>query len=177
MNNSISCKCTTYIKKGNNLKLTFSNDTFSIYGDLNKGENIIIKYYGKLVESNKIILNYGYGNLWLDKTVIYLDLCTHSDEKCYCTSLELLHTETLYLCFMDNNNNWDLNGSSSYSITVEDSLNTLTKTVLDITVPEEEYISKFNFLFKKLKNKLLNFLLNIGSAFEKTLNKKNSDIY
>lgn len=167
-----SCDCEKYISKGNNLKLAYTNKIFDIYGDLNKGEVIIIKYFGNLLEkeNDKIFLNYGFGNLWTDKNVIELNSCTHSDKKCYCASFELLHTENLFLCFMDSNNNWDLENNSSYTVEIGDSLTTLTKTIVDITIPEEEYMNKFEIFFKKLSNKLLNMFLKIGTIFEKKLN-------
>jgi hypothetical protein len=171
MDNIENCCCTKYIKEDTILKLSFANETYSIYGNLNKGEKIILKYFGSLLPSDEsketqIFLNYGYGNLWSEKNVLELKPCYHSDTKCYCTELELLNSENLFFCFMDNNNNWDLNEKSSYMITIDTPTNTLIKQTVAIALPEEEYISETSKLLKKIIAKITNFFEKIGGLFE-----------
>jgi hypothetical protein len=172
MNNIYNCCCTEYILKDTMLKLSLTNETYSIYGNLNKGDKIILKYFGKLIlvdssKDIKIFLNYGYGNLWSDKNVLEMAICVHSDKKCYCIELELVNTENMFFCFMDNNNNWDLNESSSYMISIDTSLTTLTKTTFAVALHDEEYLYSTSSFLQKLANKFINLFAKIGSFFEK----------
>lgn len=174
MDNVKKCCCTDYLEKDNNLKLAFSNETYSIYGNLNKGEKIILKYFGSLITDNtsnekKIFLNYGYGNLWTEKNICEMKLCYHNDTKCYCTNLELINAENLFFCFMDSDNNWDLNDKSSYMLTIDTPLTVLTKKTVDIIIPEDEYINLFSRFMKKLNNKLINLFISIGNFFDKKI--------
>jgi len=168
------CCCSEYIEKDNILKLCSANETYSIYGNLNKGDKIILKYFGKLLtneteEETKIFFNYGYGNLWTDKNILEMTLCCHSDKKCYCSELELVNTENLFFCFMDNNNNWDLNDSSSYMIAIDIPATTLTKTSFAVTIHDDEYMSINSSFFKKITNILINFFAKIGGLFDKKI--------
>ena len=174
MNNIKKCCCTEYLEKDNILKLCFTNENYSIYGNLNKGDKIILQYFGKLIteevlEDKKIFFNYGYGNLWTDKNILEMSLCFHSDKKCYCTELELINTENLFFCFMDNNNNWDLNDSSSYMVTIDIPITTLTKKTFAVAIQDEEYISPINNFLKKLTNKLIHLFSKIGGLFDKKI--------
>jgi hypothetical protein len=96
--------------------------------------------------------------------------CEYSDINTYCININLMQKDTFYFCFMDNNNNWDLNDNSSFSFEIDEKLTTMSKTITDITVPEEEYMSKFNIMFKKITDKIINIFLNIGNLFEKKYN-------
>lgn len=170
MDNTKHCSCIEYLEKDNTLKLAFSNETYSIYGNLNKGEKIILKYFGRLIsddefDETKILLNYGYGNLWEEKNVSEMNLCYHSDIKCYCTILELTNTENLFFCFMSNNN-WDLNNNSSYMINIDTPITVLTKKSVNIMIPEDEYTSSTNRFLKNLTNKLIHFFERIGNLFD-----------
>lgn len=171
MDNNKHCCCIDCLEKDATLKLAFANETYSIYGNLNKGEKIILKYFGSLLKDNdsdekQIFLNYGYGNLWTEKNISEMKLCYNSDTKCYCTNLELINAENLFFCFMDSNNNWDLNDKSSYMITIDSPITVLTKKTIDIIIPEDEYINSFNTFFKKLNDKLINFFIIIGNFFD-----------
>ena len=174
MNDIKKCCCTEYLEKDNESKLRFTNETYSIYGNLNKGDTIILQYFGKLVteeipEDKKIFFNYGYGNLWTDKNVLEMTLCCHSDKKCYCIELELINIENLFFCFMDNNNNWDLNDSSSYMVTIDIPATTLTKKTFAVAIQDEEYMSTTSNFLKKLTNKLIHFFAKIGGLFDKQI--------
>jgi len=174
MNNLDTCCCTEYIEKDNMLKLSLTNETYSIYGNLNKGEKVILKYFGKLITNDtskdiKIFLNYGYGNLWTDKNVLEMTLCHHSDKVCYCIELELINIENMFFCFMDNNNNWDLNNSSSYMISINTSITTLTKKTFAVALQDEEYLSYTNKFLQKLTSKLINLFAKIGRLFERKI--------
>lgn len=198
------CSCSKYLEKKENLKVCLENEIFTIYGNLNKGQKIVIKYHGKLLnekenkEENKIVeenieknlienlkenenknnnnnekekkifLYYGYGNLWSDKGMIEMDVCNHSDKQSYCVALNLINVENLFLCFMDNNNNWDLNESSSYIIKIDNPMTTLTKKLLSVALTEEDYWSTNKF-FKNIINKFLCFFEKIGNIFDKML--------
>lgn len=171
------CSCTKYIAKDEMLKLSLETENFSVYGNLNKGEKIILKYYGKLlpeteVKDKKIFINYGYGNLWTDKKVQELNICKYSDKLCYCTEFELENIENLYFCFMDSDNKWDLNDNSSYMITIDSPLTTIAKTNVAVAIPDDEYQSFTNRLFKKIVNKLINFFYIIGNVFDKKIREE-----
>lgn len=174
MYNNDKCCCTEYLEKDTKLELSFENEVYSIYGNLNNKERIILKYYGKLMpcdnlDDKKIFLNYGYGNLWIDKTVVEMDLCRHNEKKCYCHELELVNVENLFFCFMDSENNWDLNNNSSYMITIDSPLTTLTKKTFAVEVAEEEYLSERSKIFKKISDKIINFFMKIGNLFDKKI--------
>lgn len=172
MENIDNCFCNNFLKKEDNLKLYFSSETYNIFGNLNKGEKIILKYFGKLVtdedmQEKKLFINYGYGNLWSDKNVIEMTLCSHSDKVCYCVQIELTNNENLFFCFMDNNNNWDLNDNCSYAIQIDEAITTLAKKEVAVSLADEEYISPMNKLLNKLTDKILNLFSRIGDLFEK----------
>ena len=172
MENEKTCSCKIALETEESLKLSFKNEVYSIFGNLNKGEKIIIKYFGNLcindeIEDRKILLNYGYGNLWSDKNVIEMTSCCHSEKKCYCAELNLTNNDNLFFCFMDNNNNWDLNNNSSYMINIDDSITTMAKKITAVTIADEEYISFTTKLFKALTDNLLNLFAKIGSLFDK----------
>lgn len=172
MENTDSCYCKDSLKKEENLKLSFSNEIFSIFGNLNKGEKIILKYFGKLInsenlEDKKIFLNYGYGNLWLDKKVIEMTLCKHSDKTCYCIEIDLINNENLFFCFMDSHNEWDLNDSSSYALQIDEAVTTLAKKDVAVFLTDEEYITPINKLLNKITDKILKFFSRIGDLFDK----------
>jgi|GEM_PF-2375357 len=174
MNDIGKCFCTEYLEKENMSKLSFINEAYTIYGSLNKGEKIILKYFGKLLtddssKETKIFLNYGYGNLWSDKNVLEMKLCYHSDRRCYCVQLELINTENLFFCFMDNYNNWDLNESSSYIIVIDTPITVLTKKTFSVALQEEDYMSTKSKFFKKLTDKLIIFFTKIGGIFDKKI--------
>lgn len=165
----MNCDCINHLK--DNLKLNIDEKKFSIYGNLNNGESIILKYHGDLLnEDNKfddIFINFGYGNMWENRSTLKMQKCNYSDINTYCINISFIHKDTFYFCFMDNNNNWDLNNNSSFSFEIEEKLTTMSKTITDITVPDEEYMSKFSILFKKITDKIINVFLNIGNIFEK----------
>jgi hypothetical protein len=172
MEENKTCYCSELLKSNENFKLSQENEVYSIFGNLNRGEKIIIKYFGKLVndeqnQDKKILFNYGYGNLWTDKNVLEMQECCHSDKKCYCLELELINNDNLFFCFMDNNNNWDLIGSSSYMIPVSECITTMAKKNIEIALIEEEYMSFSAKLLKKLTDKLLNLFATIGDLIYK----------
>jgi hypothetical protein len=168
----MNCDCINHLK--DNLKLSIEDSKFCIYGNLNNGESIVLKYYGSLLNednnSNDIFINFGYGNMWENRNTLKMKKCEYSDINTYCININLMQKDTFYFCFMDNNNNWDLNDNSSFSFEIDEKLTTMSKTITDITVPEEEYMSKFNIMFKKITDKIINIFLNIGNLFEKKYN-------
>lgn len=174
MDNHYNCCCSEFLKKDENLKLSFSNDIYSIFGNLNKGDKIILKYYGKLVpneniEDKKIFLNYGYGNLWIDKKVLEMTLCSHSDKTCFCSEIELTNNENLFFCFMDNNNSWDLNDNSSYDLQIDDQITTLAKKEVAVSLTNDEYISPINKLINSITDTLIKLFSKVGDMFDRKI--------
>jgi hypothetical protein len=174
MDNICDCYCSELLKKDENFKLSFSNDVYSIFGNANKGEKVILKYFGKLisdenVEEKMIFLNYGYGNLWDDKMVLEMTLCSHSDKTCFCAEIDLINNENLFFCFMDNNNIWDLNDNSSYTLQIGDQITTLAKKEVAVSLANDEYISPMNKLINKITDSLIKFFYKIGDIFDKRI--------
>jgi hypothetical protein len=171
MDENNQCSCINFLANNDTLKLSVETETYKVYGNLNKGEKIILKYFGKLITEDssnvtKIFLNYGYGNLWDEKNVIEMKLCCHNDIKCYCTSIELINSENLFFCFMDCNNNWDINNNSSYMLAIDTPVTMITKKTVAVTILEEEHLSKTNKLFKIITNKLISIFAKIGGLFD-----------
>lgn len=162
--------------ENSNLKLFLQTDNYIIYGEPRENLNIILKYTGKLIQtvnsttSEKCIyLNYGYGNNWNRKTCVKMDKCSVSDDDYYCKTIPILETETLYFCFMDNNNNWDLeNNLSSYSIQVLEKEDIVTKSNnAELYLVNTEYESKVHIILEKLKVAVLGLFKFLGKAFDK----------
>lgn len=177
MENEKKCCCLKALETEETLKLSFENEVYSIFGNLNKGEKVIIKYFGNLcakedLKDKKILLNYGYGNLWSDKDVVEMTSCGHSEKNCYCTSLELTNNNNLFFCFMDNNNNWDLSDNSSYMLNIDDSITTMAKKNIAVAIADEEYLSFTTRLFKTLTDNLLNLFAQIGGFFDRIIDIK-----
>jgi hypothetical protein len=171
------CNCLNLSKDNKNYFLSYENENFKVYGELFKGSTIILKYCGKLLETNNnenssIFMHYGFGSLWQNKGNIEMSLCKHSDLKHYCTVLNLPSSESLMFCFMDDNNNWDLNNNSSYELKISEKPLDLSKKEEEIVTTDEDFLNGFQKFIKKLTDGIYNVILKIGNGFEKNNNLK-----
>ncbi len=170
------CECINLMKEEGKYLLSYENEFFKIYGKLCKDNNIIIKYYGKLKDNInadiKLFIHYGFGNLWTNKGNKEMTLCNHSKEKCFCTTIDISSKENLMFCFMDSNNNWDLNDNSSYEVAVLEEPCIMSKKDDEFITTEEELMSGFEKFIKKITGKLYNLILKIGRKIEKQTSKE-----
>lgn len=153
----------------------YEKDNFKIVGELIKDNEVTIKYYGKLldivpnedVEEKKVFLYYGFGSLWNNKTHTEMEYHKSEDSEYYCATLKLVDVEDLVFCFMDSFNNWDLNGSSSYSVELSDKQLDLSKTETELAEYEEYPLNFFDRIFKNISNSFILFLDKLGKIFYK----------
>lgn len=159
------------IKKEYNENVIFENNTYEIVGLNKKNEKIKIRYFGQLMEkevtdANKIYLYYGYGNLWNNKN--NLEMIYNKNSKSYEISIEIIEEDSLYFCFMNEKNNWDLNGNTSYMLEIIKNIDSMSKSekeILDINESDNS-IRKF---FKQISKKFFILLNKLGISFNKSL--------
>ena len=159
------------IKKEYNENVIFENNTYEIVGLNKKNEKIKIRYFGQLMEkevtdANKIYLYYGYGNLWNYKN--NLEMIYNKNSKSYEISIEIIEEDSLYFCFMNEKNNWDLNGNTSYMLEIIKNIDSMSKSekeILDINESDNS-IRKF---FKQISKKFFILLNKLGISFNKSL--------
>lgn len=145
-NKSCFCSCGNAILEGifNN---SFSNKSFATYGMITNGRKFLVKYYGKLCDSNnhlyierenlkeidknntsapnikKIYIYYCYNNNWKEKKIVTMNICsdTSFNNQAYCTIIEVPKDDNLTMlniAFADDNGNWDTDMSSTYMLNV-----------------------------------------------------------
>ncbi|MCX8075198.1 MAG: hypothetical protein N2749_06420 [Clostridia bacterium] len=154
----------------------FENSNYRIYGKPILGENILIEYFGKLVDNvaienvinNNIFIYYGFGGLWQKKNHIEMEYYNQNKKDSFFVEIPIIDKNSLYFCFMDANNNWDLNETSSYFIEVEDKTCDLSRTE-----SQALEIEKNTSLFEKYKeifcSNWYKLLEKIGNLFRKNL--------
>ena len=177
-------------EKNDNLSknIILNNENFEILGISKKDEEITINYYGKLLnkadtknDSNtktisddgilycseplKIYMCYGYGNNWDKKENIQMNLINENSKKYYQCKIKIADENTIYFCFMDNSNNWDLNGTSSYHFDVLKNIDYVSKSENDIVDMDNVDDNIFKRFLHNLSTSFLNFLNKLGSLF------------
>lgn len=169
MNNNL-CFCIDVLHSSENFKLNYENDVYSIYGDINKNNTVLIKYHGYLIPNNeldskKIFINYGYGNFWAEKDVKEMNMCKNSEKASYCLLLDLANAETFNFCFMDSSNNWDLNENTSYHFNIDESLTSISKTELNNSLLKKDNHYSLNSFLSIISKSLFNWFGDIGNYF------------
>lgn len=108
---------------------------------LTKGTTVKICYNGTLVSNgaSEIYFHYGYGENWDNTQEIKMQATSLGFEA----EIELQNSGVLNFCLRDGNNNWDNNGSSNYSCTINEPIpeETLTDDYKDITAKLDELFS------------------------------------
>lgn len=156
--------------------LVETNENFNIYGNPIFEEYILIEYIGKLTQRKNtedknfnIYFNYGYGNLWESKESIKMYKVlnnTNKDDKCNVKFYSILYInflENINFCFVDSENNCDLNSSSNYYLEVLKKDCLMSKTD-DDTAEIQIYnnLSFFEKILKSISETFFKFILKIG---------------
>ena len=110
------CACDAGYDKGA-LKKTIENNIFTIFGNLNQKNSIVIRYHGELTEisdkySTEFNMFYYFDKAKTDKKIIKLQKCNKCSGDCYCATIDLEKNNSLNFGFFDNNNNFELNGNN-----------------------------------------------------------------
>lgn len=158
------------INESCNKNTIFENEAFKITGIASKNENINIEYFGKLLDNENpkaIFINYGFGCLWDNKGNVKMSF-NHTIKK-YSTDIEISSDEILYFCFMDENNNWDLDNSNSYSLEIKPNSEIMSKSENSKTELTEIKENKFSRFIKLISEKLISFLNKLGKSFNKSV--------
>lgn len=185
---------TSYNQK-NNDNAILENSAFKILGIVKKDEEITIQYFGKLLNTtlpSKLFICYGYGNMWEDRKQVemkYVEQKSSSKDKdtknegkddnknndkndfkkYFEIKLKIDEEENLYFCFMDQNNKWDLNGTSSYCLEVIKNIDFMSKSENGEVVSQEETGSYIKQFFKKITDGFLSMLNKLGMIFSKSV--------
>lgn len=116
------CACDTGYDKGA-LKKTIENNIFTIFGNLNQKNSIVIRYHGILTDnnsSNSTTFNmfYFFDNSENDKKILELKKCTKCDGDCYCATIDLDINHSLNFGFFDENNNYELSDNKTFKLEI-----------------------------------------------------------
>ena len=116
------CACDLGYDKGA-LKKTIENNIFTIFGNLNQKNSIVIRYHGCLTENdsnNSTAFNmfYYFDGSENDKKIIQLKKCTKCVGDCYCATIDLDMNHFLHFGFFDKNNNYELNNETTFKLEI-----------------------------------------------------------
>ena len=119
---NFECACNIGYDKGA-LKKTIENNIFSIFGNLNQKKSIVIRYHGKLTDiednnSTEFSMFYFFDNLESDKKTVKLHKYSKCPGECYCATIDLDMYHTLNFGFLDNNENYELNGNIPFKLDI-----------------------------------------------------------
>lgn len=119
---NFECACNLGYDKGA-LKKTIENNIFSIFGNLNQKNSIVIRYHGQLTEkddinSTEFSMFYFFDNLENDKKTVKLHRCSKCAGDCYCITIDLDMHHTLNFGFLDNNGNYELNNGTEFKLNI-----------------------------------------------------------
>lgn len=119
---NFECACNIGYDKGA-LKKTIENNIFSIFGNLNQKNTIVIRYHGLLTENNndnstEFNMFYFFDNLENDKKNIKLHKCSKCAGECYCATIDLDMYHTLNFGFLDNKGNSELNENITFKLNI-----------------------------------------------------------
>lgn len=177
MNNVVDlhCTCEEGCNKGV-FKKTIENEKFSIFGNLNKNNCIILRYYGKLTKSTEEIeledntelyMYYTFDNNWQDKKHIQMGKCLIGRNNDFCIHIDLENHDLISFGFYDNKGKFDLKEDSlTYSFTISNDiisdimkrygfeankeLPTIVEYKVNYMINVESVLLKLKKVFKKL---------------------------
>ena len=106
---NFECACNAGYDKGA-LKKTIENNIFSVFGNLNQNNSIVIRYHGILTgqensDSTQFSMFYYFDNQENDKKNIELHKCYKCVGECYCATIDLNTYNTIHFGFFDNKEN------------------------------------------------------------------------
>lgn len=161
------CYCNDAIKEGIYTK-AIENESFSIYGNLIQGKNILINYNGNLTKNytseNKIpnlYLYYCFDNDWENKKIINMSVCKQKNALSYCFIINLPTDHTnINIAFTNDNNEWDTDIKGSYYIKMYPDIEKeiLKRYGLDSTPPtiiSDNLPASCKSLIEKVKEKVV----------------------
>lgn len=163
------CACDTGYDKGA-LKKTIENNIFTIFGNLNQKNSIVIRYHGILTEnesnnSTEYNMFYFFDNTENDKKIIKLQKCTKCAGDCYCGTIDLDMNHSFNFGFFDNNNKYELNGNSAFKLEIApDPISNLMQRYgfeQNTNLPICEQSKDKIFLFKNILNSIKDFICNL----------------
>lgn len=166
------CCCSEATKRGIYAK-SFSNDNFSIYGNLMHDKSILLNYHGKLIKNNditndnkatapNIYLYYCFDNNWNDKKIINMNVCNQCGKLSYCHIIDIPENETINIAFTNDDEEWDVAEKGTYYLKIYPDIEKaiLKRYNLDGTPPtiisDNLPIKQIN-LFEKIKEKACSF--------------------
>lgn len=117
------CACDQGYDKGV-LKKTLENNIFSIFGNLNKNNSIVIRYHGELTsninQNSTFEISYFFDSNEKDIKTIPLCKCNKCIGDSYCVTIELEKFSNLHFCFKDNKNNYEKNQGKMFCLKISD---------------------------------------------------------
>ncbi|MBQ3047596.1 MAG: hypothetical protein IJD48_01110 [Clostridia bacterium] len=169
------CACDTGYDKGV-LKKTIENNIFTIFGNLNHKNSIVIRYHGCLTENNPnnsttFNMFYFFDDNVCNKKIIELQKCTKCGDNCYCTSIDLDTNNKLSFGFFNSNNEYELNKNFTFNLDI--ALDPITNIMQrygfeqNTNLPVCEKQKENMFIFKHIMDNIKIFFANL---FGKTTN-------
>ena len=168
-NVKFDCSCSIGYDKGA-LKKTLENNIFTIFGNLNQKNCIIIRYHGLLTENisnNSTTFNmfYYFDNLQNDKKQISLGKCQKCVGEHFCAAIDLENHTSIHFGFTNNNGEYELNNDLPFKLDIApDPISEFMNrhgfeenTNLPVIETEKETL----FIFENILNKIKNFFNNI----------------
>lgn len=169
------CACDLGYDKGV-LKKTIENNIFTIFGNLNQKNSIVIRYHGILTENydeNLIEFNmfYFFGNTQNDKKVVKLKKCAKCSGQCYCATIDLGMNTSLNFGFFDQYNNYEQNSDKPFKLEIApDPISNLMQKYgfeQNVNLPVIEKEQDNSFIFKTFLNSITRLF---NRLFAKTTN-------
>lgn len=116
------CACDLGYDKGA-LKKTIENNIFTIFGNLNQKNSIVIRYHGQLTEndtnnSTEFSMFYYFDDHENDKKIVKLHKCCKCIGDCYCATIDLNTNHSFCFGFLDSNNNSEINGNKAFELNI-----------------------------------------------------------
>ena len=119
---NFECACKLGYDKGA-LKKTIENNIFTVFGNLNQKNSIVIRYHGALTEnddnnSTAFSMFYFFDNAENDKKIIKLQKCTKCIGDCYCATIDLGINHSLNFGFFDEQGKYELNKDKAFKLEI-----------------------------------------------------------
>ena len=168
-NVKFECACDIGYDKGV-LKKTLENNIFTLFGNLNQNNSIVIRYHGLLTadendNSTTFYMFYYFDNHENDKKIIKLEKCHKCTGDCYCTTLDLDINHTLHFGFFDNNNNYEQPNNSTFKLEITpDPISNIMQRYgfeQNVNLPTIEENNSKIYVLKGIINKVKAFFSNI----------------
>lgn len=173
-----NCCCSEAVKKGIYTK-SLENDSFSIYGNLMHGRNILLNYHGKLIKNNditndnkssapNIYLYYCFDNNWNDKKIVNMNVCNKDSKLSYCSIIDIPENENINIAFTNDAEEWDITEKGTYYLKISPDIEKaiLRRYNLDGVPPviiSENLPAKPMSLFKRIKARTYTFFTTLKS--------------